>query len=106
MVRMLVFLLIAGAVVYGIVWLIMAAADRRRQARAARQARIVAPDDDPDFLADLEIRLAQERRRREAEAAARSEDSHTDDPDDAENGGSEPVDGDDEDGDPPARAAS
>ncbi|WP_454296183.1 hypothetical protein [Salana multivorans] len=70
MLRLLFFLAITGALVYGLVWLI-------QHARAAKDnPRPVAPpppppDDDPVFLAQLDRRLREERRQREAAEAQR-----------------------------------
>lgn len=72
MLRMLGFLLIAGAVIYGLLWLAMMLRNRGEGGGAPARPP-VAPDDDPEFLAQLDVRLRQERRRqaeREAREAA------------------------------------
>lgn len=72
--RLILFVLLAGVVIYGAVWLSMRLRESRRAGRAGQRP---APDDDPAFLAQLDRRLAEqrrqaerERRRLEAEAAA------------------------------------
>ena len=62
--RVILFVLLAGAVIYGLVWLSM----RARAARDAKPAPL-APDDDPVFLAQLDRRMAEERRQRAVKEA-------------------------------------
>ena len=79
--RLILFVVLAGLVIYGLVWLSM----RARERRAAATPRRPAPDDDPQFLAQLDSRLREQRRqaeqarrRRQAEedaAAASDEDA-------------------------------
>lgn len=77
MLRTLGFLLVAGAVIYGLLWLVTTL--RARAAAESERRKPVAPDDDPEFLAQLDLRLRQERRRRAEQAAAQaSEDSAED----------------------------
>ena len=64
MLRLILFVLLAGVVIYGLVWLSM----RARAARAAKPAPL-APDDDPVFLAQLDRRMAEERRQRAVKEA-------------------------------------
>lgn len=61
--RVILFVLLAGAVIYGLVW--------PPCARAARDAKPapLAPDDDPVFLAQLDRRMAEERRQRAVKEA-------------------------------------
>ena len=64
MLRLILFVLLAGVVIYGLVWLSM----RPRASRdAGRAARRPAPDDDPVFLAQLDRQLAEQRRQAERE---------------------------------------
>ncbi|GMA32404.1 hypothetical protein [Litorihabitans aurantiacus] len=63
--RLILFVLLAGVVIYGLVWLSMRLRDRRAAAAPQRPA----PDDDPQFLAQLDARLREQRR--QAEAARR-----------------------------------
>ena len=62
--KVILFVLLAGAVIYGLVWLSM----RARAARDAKPAPL-APDDDPVFLAQLDRRMAEERRQRAVKEA-------------------------------------
>lgn len=74
MIRLLFFLVIAGVLIYGLVWLIQrgrAASDDRRPVAPPPPP----PDDDPVFLAQLDRRLREQRRQREAEAARRAAES-------------------------------
>lgn len=74
MLRYLPVLIAVGAAIYLAIWLLQSRGDRRRSAgggsrpqpRAPR--RPVAPDDDPEFLAELDRRSRAERRRREGRA--------------------------------------
>lgn len=71
--RLLLFLVVAGVVIYALVWLI------QRAQRGNDSGGPVGPpappppppDDDPVFLAQLDRRLRQEREAREAEARER-----------------------------------
>lgn len=69
MLRMLMFVVLGAVVLYGAVWALMAL---RERATAPRPGPL-APDDDPEFLAELDRRLRMQRReearRREALAA-------------------------------------
>ncbi|TGO06441.1 hypothetical protein SERN_0633 [Serinibacter arcticus] len=111
---MILFVVIAGLVVYGLVWLSM----RARERRVAAAPRRPAPDDDPQFLAQLDSRLREQRRQAEqarrrrqaqddaAAAAAGDGGTNTDDapttPGDAAGGTDDTDLGDDE---PEARPA-
>lgn len=85
--RLILFVVLAGLVIYGLVWLSM----RARERRAAAAPRRPAPDDDPQFLAQLDSRLREQRRqaeqarrRRQADAdaaAAADSDAAPDEPD-------------------------
>lgn len=74
MLRYLPVLIAVGAAIYLAIWWLQSRGDRRRSAgggsrpqpRAPR--RPVAPDDDPEFLAELDRRSRAQRRRRESEA--------------------------------------
>lgn len=59
--RLILFVVLAGLVIYGLVWLSM----RARERRAAAAPRRPAPDDDPQFLAQLDSRLREQRRQAE-----------------------------------------
>lgn len=81
MLRMLLYVAIAGAVIYGAVWLVLFALGRRGNAAGPARPRPPAPDDDPVFLAELDRKIRRERQQREAEAQrAANEQSATDTP--------------------------
>lgn len=67
--RLILFVLLAGLVVYGLVWLTMRLRDRRAAATPPRPA----PDDDPAFLARVDQQLREQRRRAERERKAHEE---------------------------------
>ena len=76
--KVIAFVLLAGVVIYGLVWLSM-----RLRAGQAKPAPL-APDDDPAFLAQLDRRLAEERRQKAVkearEAQARAKQAENDGP--------------------------
>ncbi|WP_199224412.1 hypothetical protein [Serinibacter arcticus] len=65
--RLLLFVVLAGLVIYGLVWLSM----RLREQRASRATARPAPDDDPQFLAQLDRQLRERRRQEEQERRRR-----------------------------------
>lgn len=74
MLRYLPVLIAVGAAIYLAIWLLQSRGDRRRSAGGGPRPqprgprRPVAPDDDPEFLAELDRRSRAERRRREGRA--------------------------------------
>lgn len=70
MLRAILYIAVAGVVIYGAVWLIMSARDRGNGGSPARRPQPLAPDDEPAFLAEIDRKIRRERQRREAEAQA------------------------------------
>lgn len=71
MVRYLPVILAVGALIYGLIWLMQARARRSPGPPSAARGRRgpVAPDDDPEFLAQLD-RLRREQQRKPSDKSA------------------------------------